>query len=157
MKNTILYLEDDPTKAKAIEAVLRGAGYEVKVCATFSEAMQVSQGKASLLKVGSVRIDCAARQVEVNGKRVVLRRREFDILVVMALKSGKVIRRDELLDQVKASEDCSDRAIDCHLSRLRKKLSQAGASDVSINSVYGVGYSVTLLPSNTGTSNAKRV
>lgn len=100
-------------------------------------------GKEGVLSLGSMGINFSSRRVEVNGKAITLRRREFDILTALAKKPGHVLKRDELLAIVKAGEDCSDRAIDCHLSRLRKKLVEAGAKDITINSVYGVGYSVT--------------
>lgn len=80
------------------------------------------------------------RVTEIKSKRVKLSRREFDILVLILKSPGQSITRERLLEELDPEADLLDRTLDSHLSRLRRKLAAAGATDVKINSVYGVGY-----------------
>lgn len=119
----------------AVEYMRKPTGPK-EIIARIRKALKIDE----ILQVGSVHICQSKRTVFVNGKEIELRRREFDILHALAQKFGTVLNREELLNQLNIEEDISDRAIDVHLSRLRKKLQDAGANDLQITSIYGVGY-----------------
>ncbi len=95
------------------------------------------------LVVGDVRIDRESHQVFVGNESVVLRPREFDLLVALACQAGRVVPRQRLLQQVWGKEflDEDSRTLDVHVNRLRQKLE---GSAVRIESVRGVGYRLTL-------------
>lgn len=87
--------------------------------------------------VGDVRIDCEGREVFVRGERVELTRSEFDVLALLAERPGAAVTRRALMTRVVSSErDASERALDVHVSRIRKKL---GTDDV-VETVRGIGY-----------------
>lgn len=85
-----------------------------------------------------ISVDVAMRVVKVAGTAVDLTPKEFDLLVLFVQNPGRPFSREELLDRIWKNEyDVTDRTIDTHVQRLRKKL--AGAAD-AIQTVWGVGY-----------------
>jgi DNA-binding winged helix-turn-helix (wHTH) protein len=83
-------------------------------------------------------VDVAMRRVRVDGRAVELTPKEFDLLTLFAQNPGRPFSRDDLLDRIwKNDYEVTDRTIDTHVQRLRKKLgSEAGV----IQTVWGVGY-----------------
>jgi DNA-binding response OmpR family regulator len=83
-------------------------------------------------------VDVAMRRVRVNGSAVELTPKEFDLLALFAQNPGRPFSRDELLDRIWRDDyEVTDRTIDTHVQRLRKKLgNQSGV----IQTVWGVGY-----------------
>lgn len=101
-------------------------------------------GRASteeVIEVGSLRIDRGSRTVVVDQVDVTLRRREFDLLVVLAAEAGRVVSRERLLaDLWDVTWDTSSRSLDMHVLSLRRRL----GGDVEITTVRGVGYRLEL-------------
>jgi DNA-binding response OmpR family regulator len=99
-------------------------------------------GPASgLLTVGPLTIDPVARRVTLKGEELALTTYEFDLLRAFAERCGRVLTREQLVDLVRGSADESfDRAIDVHVSHLRKKLSDDPRSPRIIKTVRGIGY-----------------
>ncbi|MEZ4226477.1 MAG: response regulator transcription factor [Polyangiaceae bacterium] len=91
---------------------------------------------ASQLSVSGVEVDVAARRVRVRGHEVELTALELDILVALMRRAGRVVPRGALLDEAGRSEIVGDRAVDVHISHLRKKL----GDQAPIRTVRGVGY-----------------
>ena len=95
-----------------------------------------------VIESGALRIDLAARVVEVSGQPVDLTKIEFELLAALARRMGSAITRQALVDQVLDPErEGTARTLDVHFSRVRKKL---GAEGARIATVWGVGY--RLLP-----------
>lgn len=89
------------------------------------------------LEVGDLSVDIHAREVLVDKQRVELTRAEFDILVVLAERPGFAITRRSLIEHaLNADREGTERTLDVHVSRLRKKLGSA----VVIEAVWGIGY-----------------
>ncbi|MAQ16399.1 MAG: DNA-binding response regulator [Sandaracinus sp.] len=86
-------------------------------------------------KVGAIVLDSAARTVEVEGQMVDLTKAEMDVLLALAKRPGSAMTRRALVTA--ALEQGSERTLDVHVSRLRKKLGDAGAQ---IATVWGIGY-----------------
>jgi two-component system response regulator MtrA len=89
---------------------------------------------------GDLAIDLPARVVTVAGAVVDLTRTEFDILAALARRPGAAVSRAVLLEQAKAphaDSDAGDRALDAHISRIRKKL---GSASRHLATVWAVGY-----------------
>ncbi len=88
--------------------------------------------------VGPIRVDGSNRSVEVDGARVDLTRVEFELLLALARRRGAAVERGWLADHVLDPErEGTERTLDVHVSRLRKKL---GARGKLVETVWGVGY-----------------
>lgn len=97
---------------------------------------------APLVKVGRLEYDLAARALTIGGSTMVLPRRELAILDALVRRAGRVVMREHLESQVYGFEDdISSNALEAHISRLRKRLAEAGAG-VLVHVVRGVGYMV---------------
>jgi DNA-binding response OmpR family regulator len=78
----------------------------------------------------------------VDGTPVVLRTKEFDLLLTLARHPGIVLSREQLLDQVWGYDYVGGtRTVDVHVSGLRQKLS---GSRVHIETVWGIGYKLVI-------------
>ena len=91
---------------------------------------------------GSLAIDFAAREVTVEGKRQTLTAHEYELLVALARNAGRVLTRDQLLEQMKGdhADDAFDRSIDVHVSRLRQKIEPDPRHPRYVKTVRGAGY-----------------
>lgn len=88
--------------------------------------------------VGRIVIDGPARTACVDGRRLDLTKVEFDLLHLLVQRTGAAVTRRWLADRVlSADRDIDDRALDVHVSRLRRKLGDAGEQ---LTTVWGVGY-----------------
>ncbi len=93
------------------------------------------------LVFGKLRIDGGARQVTWDGRPVDLTPIEFDLLWALARHHGRVLSREQLIEQVWGYDYFGDeRVVDVHIGRLRKKLDQAGGASQYVVTVRGVGY-----------------
>lgn len=86
-------------------------------------------------KVGAIVLDEGARTVEVGGASIDLTKAELDVLLALAKRPGSAMTRRALV--AAALEQGSERTLDVHVSRLRKKLGDAGGQ---IATVWGIGY-----------------
>lgn len=88
------------------------------------------------VKVGNLVIDREEYKIILKGKEIILPRKEFELLSLLASKPGKVFKRDEILDKVWGNEVVvGGRTIDVHIRKLREKI-----GDKSFKTVKGVGY-----------------
>ena len=94
---------------------------------------------------GGLYIDFAAREVTVDGKRQTLTAHEYELLVALARNAGRVLTRDQLLEQMKGdhADDAFDRSIDVHVSRLRQKIEPDPRHPRYVKTVRGAGYLLT--------------
>lgn len=91
-----------------------------------------------VLRVGDLTVDVTRREVDVAGRKIELRTKEFDLLAVFARHPGVVFSRERLLNLVWGYDYYGDtRTIDVHITWLRDKL---GDSKAQIQTVWGVGY-----------------
>src|SRR5579859_3293101 len=94
---------------------------------------------------GSLYINIPERRVEVQGQRVTLTVKEFDLLVTLTGSPERVFTRDSLLNTVWGYSYLGDgRTVDVHIGTLRKKLEAVPGAPHSIRTVWGVGYKFTL-------------
>jgi DNA-binding response OmpR family regulator len=93
------------------------------------------------LVVGNVSVDLQAREVRVSGGVVELTALEFDLLVALARRPGRVVPREVLLEEAgRGDVTVSDRTVDVHVSHLRRKLGDDPRAPRLIKTVRGVGY-----------------
>ena len=94
--------------------------------------------KNEVLRIGAIEIDRTAHRVRVSGNEVILTRKEYDLLCILADKPGMVFTRDLLLERVWGMDYTGEtRTVDVHIGTLRTKLGEAGEL---IETVRGVGY-----------------
>lgn len=93
------------------------------------------------LAVGDISIDVTGREVLKSGNAVELTGIEFDILVALVRRAGRVVPRDSLLSEAGRSDVVvSERTVDVHISHLRQKLGDDPKTPRLIKTVRGVGY-----------------
>ena len=89
-----------------------------------------------VLKIGGLIINREEYKISLKGKEIILPRKEFELLSLLATKPGKVFKREEILDKVWGNEVIvGGRTIDVHIRKLREKI-----GDNSFKTVKGVGY-----------------
>jgi two-component system response regulator RegX3 len=97
--------------------------------------------KREAVEVGDVRVDLDRRSVLVRGDEVQLRRKEFDLLLLLVENAGRVLTRDTLIDRVWGTDYVGDtKTLDVHIKRLRAHLEADRGSPTLITTVRGVGY-----------------
>ena len=91
-----------------------------------------------VLAIGPVRVDSGRHEVHVNGQAVALTAMEFRVLRTLMGANGRVLSRNQLIESTLGlGVAVTDRAIDVHITALRKKLGDAAAW---VQTVRGVGY-----------------
>ncbi len=97
--------------------------------------------EAQVLRFGRLEIDLGARAVRLAGDARALTAYQFDLLVALAERAGRVLSREQLLDAVKGEAfDPFDRSIDVHIGRLRAAIEDDARQPRRIITVRGSGY-----------------
>ena len=98
-------------------------------------------GQPEVIRAGGLEVDLLRHEVRAGDAKVNLRPKEFDLLALLARHPGRVFQRGELLDLVWGYDFPGyTRTVDVHVQQLREKLSVAGVTDPSVQTVWGVGY-----------------
>jgi DNA-binding response OmpR family regulator len=105
------------------------------------EAAPVESAASSVLAIGGLRLDPAARTVTLEGQPINLTVREFDLLQFLMRNPGQVFTREQLLDNVWGYTFASDMGtVTVHIRRLREKIEPDPANPVFLQTIWGVGY-----------------
>jgi two-component system response regulator BaeR len=136
-----------------IEEIDRLLGLELGaydyICKPFSPREVVARVKAVLRRSGGqstlhtrgLVLEEASLHASLNGQKLDLTAVEFKLLQHLAAHPGRIFSREQLMDRIYADRRIvSDRTIDSHIKKLRKKIDLAAPGDDLIRSVYGVGY-----------------
>ena len=111
-----------------------------KVNALLQLSTQVSESQSKVLELGDLIIDKDNFKVSKAGENLLLPKKEFDLLYLLASNTQKVFKREEILDKVWGNDVIvGERTIDVHIRRLREKL-----GDNSIQTLKGIGYKLTV-------------
>ena len=95
----------------------------------------------SCITIGTISIDCVARNAYKSGVLADLTAKEFDMIELLMRNPNRVYSRENLLDILWAYEYRSDiRTVDVHIRRLREKLEEIPAQPQYIMTKWGVGY-----------------
>ncbi|MDO3680836.1 response regulator transcription factor [Paenibacillus ehimensis] len=118
----------------------------VRIKTIFRRIDLISEAKADhrehkAMKIGDeIEIFKERREIYKNGTKIEFTNKEYELLVYLAERRGRVATREELLDQVWGYEYIGDgRTVDIHVRRIRKKLDEDKHSSV-IETIFGVGY-----------------
>jgi two-component system response regulator RstA len=98
---------------------------------------------SEMIEVGPVAVDVPGRTATLQGKKIDLTTTEFDLLVLLARRAGRVQKRSVLVEELRGINfDSFDRSVDVLVSRLRRKLKKHGGM---IKTVRGLGYLMSLM------------
>jgi DNA-binding response OmpR family regulator len=102
--------------------------------------------EGGVLRAGPLVIDMSKHEVTVDGEPVRLTLTEFKLLSALVAARGRVLTRDQLMDKAMGTDVfVTDRAIDVHVTAIRKKL---GAANYLVHTVRGVGYRLQESPAD---------
>ncbi len=100
-----------------------------------------TETSAHVMQFGSLEIDRDARRVSVSGQACDLTSYQYDVLVALAERAGRVLTRDQIMEAVRGRElEAFDRSIDVHMGRIRAAIEADPKAPQRILTVRGVGY-----------------
>ncbi|MEO8852544.1 MAG: response regulator [Ginsengibacter sp.] len=144
-ENTIIIfltaLNDDSTEIKGLETggddyITKPISPKVLISRVNALFRRIIKESGSILQIGDLLIDREKYMVFSKDEEIILARKEFELLALLASKPAKVFLRNEILDKVWGTEVIvGDRTIDVHIRKIRQKL-----GDDCITTVKGVGY-----------------
>jgi two-component system response regulator BaeR len=124
-------------------------GADDYICKPFSPREVVARVKAVLRRVkrrdasteGGLMLDDSGYRAAVAGKDLGLTAVEYQLLKVLASHPGRIYTRDQLMDMMYRDERVvSDRTVDSHIKKIRRKIATVLPEREIVHSVYGVGY-----------------
>lgn len=114
---------------------------KARIRALLRRSNSSSKAEDSIISIGTIRIDCVARNAYKSGVLADLTAKEFDMIELLMRNPNRVYSRENLLDILWAYEYRSDiRTVDVHIRRLREKLEETPAQPQYIMTKWGVGY-----------------
>ena len=144
-ENTIILfltaLNDDSTQIKGLETggddyLTKPISPKVLLSRVNAHFRRKIKETGSVLQIGDLSIDREKYIVTSKDEEIILARKEFELLALLASKPSKVFLRNEILHKVWGTEVIvGDRTIDVHIRKIRQKL-----GDDCITTVKGVGY-----------------
>ena len=138
-------LSDEGTEVKGLETgaddfITKPVSPKVLVSKVNALFRRMNKEDTGILQIGDLIIDREKYIVTYQGTDIILARKEFELLALLAGKPGKVFLRNEILNQVWGTEVIvGDRTIDVHIRKIRQKLNLD-----CITTVKGVGYKFDL-------------
>jgi DNA-binding response OmpR family regulator len=112
-----------------------------RIRAILRRKTEVPQAAGNVLRFGSLEIDRDARAVTVANQPCDLTSYQFDLLVALAERAGRVLSRDQIMEAVRGRElEAFDRSIDVHMGRIRAAIEADAKDPKRILTVRGVGY-----------------
>ena len=127
-------------------------GADDYICKPFSPREVVARVKAILRRLErrsekpqSLSLDDERYLATLKGEALTLTAVEYHLLNKLAGEPGRIFSRQQLIDSMyNDGRVVSDRTVDSHIKKLRKKLALAAPEDDIVRSVYGVGYKLEL-------------
>lgn len=111
-----------------------------KIAALLRRSSKIDVNQEDQLAEAGIVLDRERYLIQRDGERIVLPRKEFELMALLMSKPGKVFQRDEIMNRVWGAEVVvGDRTIDVHIRKLRKKIGEN-----HIQTIKGVGYKFEL-------------
>ncbi len=93
------------------------------------------------MRIGELEVNMEARTVSRQGVPLVLRQKEYDLLILLMSNPGKVVTRSEIFDQIWGTDWLGDtRTLDVHIRWLRTKIEEDPGNPVYLQTIRGIGY-----------------
>lgn len=123
-------------------------GADDYICKPFSPREVIARIKSVLRRVekpnrvkSALSLKESSLRVQVNEQSIELTLVEFKLLQALYEKPGRIFSRDSLMTKIyNDNRIVTDRTIDSHIKKIRKKLTSIGLEDTAVHSVYGAGY-----------------
>jgi DNA-binding response OmpR family regulator len=104
-------------------------------------ASEAEEASDELLRFGNLKLDLERREVTLDGELLALKPKEYDLLVYLAQHEGRVLSRDQLLEEVWGWDySGGSRTVDVHVRWLREKIESEPADPTRIVTLRGAGY-----------------
>ena len=138
--------DDYVTKPFSLRELMARIESQLRRSNMLAGALSSDNGKnGHVIEVGDLLIDLVRRTAVLDGYDLDLRTKEFDLLVHLASRPGRVVSRAQLIESVWGDEHPGgSRTIDVHVSLLRRKLEDDPANPTRLVTVRGVGYRFVL-------------
>ena len=128
-----------PYRFRELVARMRAALRRAQSEATEREVLEADSDRS--ISVGDVSIDPRGHEVRIRGEVVRLPLKEFDLLRALMSNVGRVVTRDDLIDEVWGPDYVGDtKTLDAHIRRIRRKIEIEPSDPRRIVTVRGVGY-----------------
>jgi len=112
---------------------------DARIRALLRRSRSDSPGDATIVVAG-LSIDATGREAVLDGSPLDLSRKEFDLLLLLAINAGQVVTKRQLLADIwQQPYGGADKTVDVHLSWLRRKLGETAAEPRYLRTVRGVG------------------
>ena len=95
------------------------------------------------IRLGPLLIDTRRVRVSVGGVGIELTSRQFEILLLLATRTGEFVHRQDIASTLRQGRSESSRSIDMHICRIRRRLAEVGENGLTIHTIYGRGYCLT--------------
>ncbi|MDX1814808.1 MAG: response regulator [Thermodesulfobacteriota bacterium] len=128
-------------------------GADDYICKPFSPREVIARVRAVLRRTGGqpspavhgLSLDKERFQATLHGRDLDLTAIEFQLLHILAQNPGRIFSRSQLMERIYPDQRVvSDRTIDSHVKKLRRKIASAAPGEEWIHSLYGVGYKVEI-------------
>ena len=137
--DTVLGLEAGADDYIAKPFSVRTLCARIRTIFTRMDRWKEINGERPVLEASGIRIDIPARTVWRDGAEIQLRRKEFELLLLLLRAAGRVLTREYLLDTVWGVDyEGSTRTVDMHILQIRKRLYEG--EEGNIETLRGVGY-----------------
>ncbi len=134
--------DDYITKPFSIRELLARVKAVLRRTAAYPQSATGTEAK--LLEFGELRIDLEKRIVTMQGRKVELTAKEYDLLVLFAGSPGRAYNRQQLLDSVWGYQfEGYHHTVNSHINRLRSKIEADPSEPRYIKTVWGYGYRFT--------------
>ncbi len=116
-----------------------------RVKAVLKRSLTASDTETNILKLGSIMIDFELKEVTVEDQKISLTKTEFELLALLAQKPESLFSREKIIDKIwKETPYITERTVDVHIARLRKKLGKYGEA-ITNRSGYGYRFNTDVL------------
>jgi len=115
-----------------------------RIKAILRRLSSASPEKPSVLFFGNMKMDLINRTLVKDSKDIELTPREFDLLKFLVTSEGKILKRQEIIDEIWKHEYVDFRSVDVHIRRLREKIEEDPNSPIKILTVWGKGYKFSI-------------
>ena len=112
-----------------------------RIKAVLRRITSVENNNLSIIKYPPLELDINNYSVKIDSTNINLTKKEIEVLWMLASSPNKIIKRDDLLDNIWGIDYFGDpRTIDTHIKRIRAKLDLNGQYSWDIKTIWGMGY-----------------
>lgn len=152
----VVFYNCEDSESRLANALEEGADDYITVarsCALLRRSEGGAALRRGLLELPPYRFEVPSKQAFVDGRRVVLTDKEFELSVFFFRNPGRLLSREKLLEVVWGSRLMTvSRTVDTHVSRIRRKLDIHPGRGFRLSASYGSGYRLEQVEDSSGTT-----